>query len=553
MRIALLRFQSYRRSLHGKFILILIGLASLLALLASLVVVRLTFVKASESTKTTLEAMLSAIEKSTAVGVYAEDQVLLLELIKGVARDPNVARVWVEDSAGKVLAASPPDGGQPAPPPGSVEASLLVSRRLVSPFDGGEELGHLLAQGSLPQVVQEANLLARWLGVAQATLITLLALLLNHVVLVMLSRPMMRLSRKLSTIAPGSGQRLSVEKRHRNDEVGTVVSAVNGLLTATETALQGERQMRAEIAAMEAQYRQIFNHTSAGIFVLTPSGRLINCNPTVLRLMNADGAEPSAPPSEDFVQALFADPEQVRRMIAEAGALSQTVAADLALRNTRSKDGEPRWVHCLISVQPASAELAEGMVEGVIYDVTQRKSEETAASHQAQHDGLTGLKNRVGVVAALDHMLQQAQASGHAVTLLFLDLDGFKKVNDELGHEAGDAVMVECAKRMRGVLRRSSDIAGRVGGDELVLLLDRVDAEAPMVQALAQNLLRVISEPIALRDGRTAQVGASIGLASYPRHALHRAALFNAADTAMYEVKRHGKNAWRVAESLSQA
>ncbi|ALT77758.1 sensor domain-containing diguanylate cyclase [Paucibacter sp. KCTC 42545] len=550
MRKALLRFQSYHRSLHGKFTLILIGVATLLALLASLVVVRLTFVKARESSTTTLESMLSAIEKSVAVGVYAEDQVLLLELIKGVARDPNVARVWVEDTAGKVLAASPLDGGSPAPPPGSVEASLLVTRRLVSPFDGAEELGHLLAQGSLPQVIQEANLLARWLGIAQATLITILALLLNHVVLLMLSKPMMRLSQQLSTIAPGSSQRLSVNRRHRNDEVGTVVIAVNGLLTATETALQAERQLRAEIAAMEAQYRQIFNHTSAGIFVLTPGGRLINSNPTVLRLIDAEGASPADLASKDFVDAVFADPEQVRRMIADASTQGQTMAADLALR---SKGSEQRWVHCLISVQQASADMAEGMVEGVIYDVTQRKSEETAASHQALHDGLTGLKNRVGVIAALDQMLQQAQASGHAVTLLFLDLDGFKKVNDELGHEAGDAVIVECAKRMRGVLRRSSDIAGRVGGDELVLLLDRVDAEAPMVQALAQNLLRIISEPIALRDGRTAQVGASIGLASYPRHALHRAALFNAADAAMYEVKRHGKNAWRVAESLSQA
>lgn len=548
MRQALRRFQNYRRSLHGKFILILIGLASLLALLASLVVVRLAFLKTSESSKTTLEAMLSAIEKSAAVGVYAEDQVLLLELIKGVARDPNVARVWVEDTAGKVLAASPEDGGRPAPPPGSVEASLLVSRRLVSPFDGAEELGHLLAQGNLPQVAKEANLLATWLGVALASLITLLALMLNHTVLVMLSRPMMRLSRKLSAIVPGHGQRLAPDRRHINDEVGTVITAVNGLLSATEIALQSERQMRAEIAAMEAQYRKIFNHTSAGIFVLTPSGRLINSNPTVLRLIDAEGSGQTDLASEDFVAAVFADPEQVRRMIADATTLGQTMAADLALN---SKGKEQRWVHCLISVQQASAELAEGMVEGVIYDVTQRKSDESAASHQALHDGLTGLKNRVGVIAALDQMLQQAQASGHSVTMLFLDLDGFKKVNDELGHEAGDAVMVECAKRMRSVLRRSSDSAGRVGGDELVLLLDRVDADAPVVHELAQTLLRVIQEPIVLHDGRTARVGASIGLASYPRHALHRAALFNAADTAMYEVKRHGKNAWRVAEPLS--
>lgn len=550
MKQALLRFQTYRRSLHGKFTLILIGVATLLALLASLVVVRLTFVKAKESSKTTLEAMLSAIEKSAAVGVYAEDQVLLLELIKGVARDPNVARVWVEDTAGKVLAASPLDGGSPAPAPGSVEASLLVTRRLVSPFDGAEELGHLLAQGSLPQVVKEANLLAAWLGVALASLITILALLLNHAVLVMLSRPMMRLSRKLSAIIPGQGQRLVSERRHTNDEVGTVITAVNSLLSATEIALQSERQMRTEIAAMEAQYRQIFNHTSAGIFVLAPGGRLINSNPTVLRLIDAEGSGQTDLASEDFVDTVFADPEQVRRMIADAGTLGQTMGADLALR---SQGDEQRWVHCLISVQHASDDLAEGMVEGVIYDVTQRKSEETAASHQALHDGLTGLKNRVGVIAALDQMLQQAQANGHAVTLLFLDLDGFKKVNDELGHEAGDAVMVECAKRMRGVLRRSSDSAGRVGGDELVLLLDRVDAEAPVVQELAKTLLRVIQEPIPLRDGRTAQVGASIGLASYPRHALHRAALFNAADTAMYEVKRHGKNAYRVAEPLSKA
>ncbi|MBB4841966.1 diguanylate cyclase (GGDEF)-like protein/PAS domain S-box-containing protein [Paucibacter oligotrophus] len=540
--------RNYRHSLHGKFTLILLGTASLLSLLAALLGFRLAYQKAQESAQLTLDAVATAIEKTVAVGVYADDRVLLKELVDGVARDPNAARVWVQNSRGEVLAGSAAKPGAEAAALAEPAPSLRVEKALRSPFDSSEALGLLVVQGDAVRISAQALQQARWLGAALACLITVLALVLNFVVLRMLSRPMTGLARKLVQLEVGSSQRLQLERRHRQDEVGTVIRAANRLLAATETALSTERRLHAEIAAMEAQYRQIFDHTSAGIFVLSAQGRLINGNPTVMRVIGSDYAQLSALRGEDFIHKVFADPAHVHQMIADSAALGQTMSADLALR---SADAEPRWVHCLISVQAHGAETADPMVEGVIYDVTQRKSQESAASHQAEHDALTGLKNRVGITHALDRLLLQAKDGGHALTLFFIDLDGFKRVNDELGHQAGDEVLIECGRRLSALARRGSDLVGRLGGDEMVMVLEKVAADSPYAQQLAEQALQAIQQPIALNGGGWARVGASIGVASYPCHASHRTALLNAADAAMYEVKRLGKNGIRVAPPLA--
>ncbi|RQO63305.1 hypothetical protein DBR47_01810 [Paucibacter sp. KBW04] len=539
--------RKYRHSLHGKFTLILLGTASLLGLIAALLGFQLAYQKAQESTRLTLDSMASAIEKTVAVGAYADDRVLLKELVDGVARDPNAAIVWVQNSAGEILVRSANKYAGAEQAAAENAPSLRIEKPLRSPFDSSEALGLLVVQGDGVRASAQALQQARWLGAALACLITLLALVLNFVVLRMLSLPMKMLARKLAQMEVGSSQRLTMAKRHRYDEVGTVIGAANRMLAATESALIAERGLRAEIAAMEAQYRQIFDHTSAGIFVLSANGRLINGNPTVMRVIGSDYAHLAALRGEDFIQKVFADPAHVHQMIADSATLGQTMSADLELR---SADAEPRWVHCLISVQTPNMAQADRMVEGVIYDVTLRKSQESAASHQAEHDALTGLKNRVGITRALDRMLQQAHDSGHALTLFFIDLDGFKRINDELGHEAGDEVLIECGRRLSTLARRGSDLVGRLGGDEMVMVLEKIDADSVYAQDLARRALQTIQQSIGLSQGGVARVGASIGIASFPRHALHRAALLSAADAAMYEVKRQGKNGYRIAAPL---
>jgi diguanylate cyclase (GGDEF)-like protein len=258
----------------------------------------------------------------------------------------------------------------------------------------------------------------------------------------------------------------------------------------------------------------------------------------------------------DFLERVFARPDKVRAMMAESAARGETVSADLELKryngahhpagnlapNTPHNAGA-RWVHCLISVQATPA-AEHPVVEGVMYDVTERRRDEHDVRHKAEHDALTGLKNRAASEATLDRFLAEASASDDEVVVMYVDLDGFKQVNDALGHKGGDRVLVECAHRMLGSVRRASDLVGRLGGDEFIVALHRTGPDDEVVETIARTLVQRLCEPIGLDDDGQVRIGASIGIAAFPRHGASRRAVMDAADAAMYRVKRGGKNAF---------
>jgi diguanylate cyclase (GGDEF)-like protein len=157
----------------------------------------------------------------------------------------------------------------------------------------------------------------------------------------------------------------------------------------------------------------------------------------------------------------------------------------------------------------------------------------------ATHDQLTGLPLLRLAADRLQIALDAARRSGRKVALLFIDLDGFKTVNDTLGHEAGDHVLKEVAHRLSKAIR-PEDTAARVGGDEFVLVLGGLpDDQVP--EQVAERAIRMISAPIDY-GGRQVSVGVSIGVGLFPDHADDAQSLRRAADAAMYEVKRAGKN-----------
>ncbi len=155
----------------------------------------------------------------------------------------------------------------------------------------------------------------------------------------------------------------------------------------------------------------------------------------------------------------------------------------------------------------------------------------------AFYDSVTGLGNRNLFEDRLGNALSVAARSGHPVGVLLLDLDGFKAINDEHGHGAGDQVLAEVGRRLSASIR-SADTVTRRGGDEFAILL-QTSANIEGVTILAKRILDLLSRPIAL-DGRTLQVGASVGIALYPDHAEHAMALVAFADAAMYRAKRAG-------------
>jgi diguanylate cyclase (GGDEF)-like protein/PAS domain S-box-containing protein len=173
-------------------------------------------------------------------------------------------------------------------------------------------------------------------------------------------------------------------------------------------------------------------------------------------------------------------------------------------------------------------------------DVTERKRAEAQVAFLAYHDRLTGLANRTLLEEQVRRDLGRARRTGGSLALLYFDLDNFKLVNDSLGHQAGDAVLAEAARRV-AELTRSGDVLARQGGDEFLLLLSASgDQDArKAAQAAGERIAAALDEPFEISDARF-HVGASIGIALYPEHASDADMLFKQADSAMYQAKRSG-------------
>jgi diguanylate cyclase (GGDEF)-like protein len=180
--------------------------------------------------------------------------------------------------------------------------------------------------------------------------------------------------------------------------------------------------------------------------------------------------------------------------------------------------------------------------------VAERKRLEAKLVHLADHDSLTGVLSRRRFEEELGHHLTQARRYGTVGALLFLDLDGFKSINDGLGHGAGDHVLSSVATLLRGWLRES-DLLSRLGGDEFAVLLLRVDRS--QAQAVAEQLLGAIRAHEMRVHGKEVHTSASIGIALIPEHSLNAKELLACADTAMYRAKESGRDRCRVYEADS--
>jgi len=206
----------------------------------------------------------------------------------------------------------------------------------------------------------------------------------------------------------------------------------------------------------------------------------------------------------------------------------------------RAKDGSYRWIQGRGKVVSFDEDGAPTRMVGINVDITERKQSEQQISFMAYHDKLTGLPNRALLFDRLAQAMARAKREDKCVALLFVDLDGFKAVNDEYGHEAGDAVLRMSAQRFLACVR-AVDTVARFGGDEFAIILGNLDAPEP-ARGVAEKIVQAFAQPMALASGGECKVGASVGISVYPDHGSAMDSLIKAADHAMYESKRRGKN-----------
>jgi diguanylate cyclase (GGDEF)-like protein/PAS domain S-box-containing protein len=178
----------------------------------------------------------------------------------------------------------------------------------------------------------------------------------------------------------------------------------------------------------------------------------------------------------------------------------------------------------------------------LFHDITELRRKEEYIKHLAFHDPLTDLPNRSLLMERLGRQIAMSEREQRGLAVMFLDLDRFKFVNDDLGHEIGDDLLKAVAHKLQALVRHADTVA-RLGGDEFVILLDNPANEHEIAE-IANRIIATINEPIEFR-GKVAQVGTSIGIALYPNNGRTAAQLIKSADTAMYVAKGAGKNTYR--------
>lgn len=206
----------------------------------------------------------------------------------------------------------------------------------------------------------------------------------------------------------------------------------------------------------------------------------------------------------------------------------------------KTKNGASRWVR--IKGKPLDEQLQPYSVLGSIQDITERKRFTNKIQHQAIYDQLTGLPNRLLFSNRLTKAIQHCQRSASKLAVLFIDLDNFKPVNDNLGHPIGDELLTEVGKRIKQCIR-ASDTVARYSGDEFIVTLMDISDNKVAVN-ISQSIINAINLPFEI-DQNTIFCGASIGISLYPNDGLDVETLVSNADKAMYEVKRSGRNGWQ--------
>ena len=302
---------------------------------------------------------------------------------------------------------------------------------------------------------------------------------------------------------------------------------------------------REEEALRESEERisAITNSANDAITMMDNNGNISYWNPAAQSILGYTSAEAIGKNlhelivPERFLPAhLAAFPEFQKT--GQGNAIGKTL--ELAARR---KDGQE--IDVALSLSAVKIKGAWHSV-GIIQDITERKKAEEQIKHLATHDLLTDLPSLRLAKDRLSLALNMARRYKKAVALMFVDLDGFKAVNDTLGHDAGDYVLKQVAQRLLSCVRETDTVA-RFGGDEFLIIATEINAPENAAQ-IAEKVIQLVSQPV-IFNGQQAVVGASIGIALFPDHGEDMDQLIKQADEAMYRVKNAGKNGFRFVNS----
>ncbi|HGO9435163.1 TPA: DUF4084 domain-containing protein, partial [Bacillus cereus] len=280
------------------------------------------------------------------------------------------------------------------------------------------------------------------------------------------------------------------------------------------------------LSKSEQRYKSLFEDHPDAVFSLNMNGIFQQSNKACESLFTAYYCEVASYSLVHFIDSK--DHELLKK------ALQITKEGRPQTLEVRTKEQEGYYYYLHITLIPTFINKEVVGMFGIARDITTLYEKQKQVEHLAFHDALTGLPNRRKFEKDLKAILNTAQTNANDVAVIFLDLDRFKKINDRLGHDVGDLLLIEVAKRLRGCLR-SKDIVARQGGDEFTILLPEMYSEKSAI-FIAEQILTILNKPFFIQ-GEELSITPSIGIAMYPDYGTDVNELMKNADMAMYRAK----------------
>lgn len=501
-------------SVQNRFLAIICG--ALLLFVAPLFVLFLflSSERAEKETRDHIAVLLVANAQALAKPLWDLDEDSIAQISATVVTQGSIVKVQVRDQSGQL------DIMQSTIPRSFSGNLIQVSRAIIyNTVDGPKNLGSIsvfypalgLFSGlKHEEIVFMSIFLFAVLAVVSAAIIG------NRIFVI---RPLMRLTAAIEATRQ-LGSRHHVDWRS-NDEMGRLASGFNDMQSKLE------REER-ELKLAHRRAIDIYDLTPAMLFSLDEDDRITAVSDYWLVATGYDRARVIGGRFADLVTADTREAFLRRKDVSEGAAARDLTVKFLCF------DG--RVMDVLILESKAATGGHDTLSLSVMTDVTDLKASEARNHRQAISDHLTGLLNRQGFEAALDAKIREADAVGQELACLFVDLDRFKWINDNMGHAEGDRALREFVSRLRTHLA-PSDQAARLGGDEFAILLPAIDATR-RAAAMAEQIATIFQIPF----GTDLHLSASVGIAVYPLHASNAAELLQKSDMAMYAKKRDGKN-----------
>jgi diguanylate cyclase (GGDEF)-like protein/PAS domain S-box-containing protein len=300
-----------------------------------------------------------------------------------------------------------------------------------------------------------------------------------------------------------------------------------------------EEELRAANERLTSVFDKTFNNALIGMALVGLDGRILQVNPALCEMTGRGEEELLSTTTQDITH-----PEDVET---ELDFVNRVCTGELVSyqfeKRLQHAHGHSVWTLLVASVIKNAVGEPLHLIHQIA-DITERKRAEERLTHQALHDALTGLPNRTLFLDRLRHALARSSRWGAGfVAVMFIDFDRFKVINDSLGHEVGDAVLVSISERLQSLLRPSDTVA-RFGGDEFVVLCEEVKTEKH-VEEIARRIARAVAEPLPLESGETV-LTASVGIALSTSPADSPEVLLRDADAAMYQAKEGGRARYEV-------